>query len=187
MYMSRGNCTYPSCTSPEAKLSFARERKEVAVMFPFSFSLNSLCVRMLSWFDYHGHVCIAFDMLGLSVFDFLVSWASESFPCYLNVKKAKLCSAVSHVFDVKINMNMHFFHCLTCVSSFFLMFIDFFFLSCFLYILFLFYLFILYIIHYTYVIYTYIQAYSHAYIFLHFLTTSLFSSCFVSLSLPLFS
>ncbi|ROT64983.1 Serine/threonine-protein kinase Doa [Penaeus vannamei] len=30
-----------------------------------------LCVRMLSWFDYHGHVCIAFDMLGLSVFDFL--------------------------------------------------------------------------------------------------------------------
>ncbi|KAG0722881.1 Serine/threonine-protein kinase Doa [Chionoecetes opilio] len=33
-----------------------------------------LCVRMLSWFDYHGHVCIAFDMLGLSVFDFLVSF-----------------------------------------------------------------------------------------------------------------
>lgn len=119
----------------------------MAVMFPFSFSLNSLCVRMLSWFDYHGHVCIAFDMLGLSVFDFLVSWASESFPCYLNVKKAKLCSAVSHVFDVKINMNMHFFHCLTCVSSFFLMFIDFFFLSCFLYILFLFYLYIYYILY----------------------------------------
>ncbi|CAI9721981.1 specificity kinase CLK2 isoform X4 [Octopus vulgaris] len=30
-----------------------------------------LCVRMLDWFDYHGHMCIAFDMLGLSVFDFL--------------------------------------------------------------------------------------------------------------------
>ncbi|XP_031333753.1 dual specificity protein kinase CLK2-like isoform X2 [Photinus pyralis] len=30
-----------------------------------------LCVRMLDWFDYHGHMCIAFQMLGLSVFDFL--------------------------------------------------------------------------------------------------------------------
>ncbi len=26
---------------------------------------------MLDWFDYHGHMCIAFEMLGLSVFDFL--------------------------------------------------------------------------------------------------------------------
>lgn len=35
--------------------------------------LFSLCVKMLDWFDYHGHMCIAFEMLGLSVFDFLVS------------------------------------------------------------------------------------------------------------------
>ena len=33
------------------------------------------CVPMLDWFDYHGHMCIAFEMLGLSVFDFLVSCA----------------------------------------------------------------------------------------------------------------
>jgi CDC-like kinase len=37
------------------------------------FFLFSLCVKMLDWFDYHGHMCIAFEMLGLSVFDFLVS------------------------------------------------------------------------------------------------------------------
>lgn len=37
-----------------------------------SFSWVRLCVRMLDWFDYHGHMCIAFEMLGLSVFDFLV-------------------------------------------------------------------------------------------------------------------
>lgn len=30
-----------------------------------------LCVQILDWFDYHGHMCIGFDMLGLSVFDFL--------------------------------------------------------------------------------------------------------------------
>lgn len=29
---------------------------------------------MLDWFNYHGHMCIAFEMLGLSVFDFLVSF-----------------------------------------------------------------------------------------------------------------
>ncbi len=35
--------------------------------------LNSLCGRMLAWFNYHGHMCLTFELLGLSVFDFLVS------------------------------------------------------------------------------------------------------------------
>ena len=35
-------------------------------------SYYSLCVRMLDFFDYYGHMCICFNMLGLSVFDFLV-------------------------------------------------------------------------------------------------------------------
>lgn len=30
-----------------------------------------LCVEMLDWFDYHGHICILFEMLGRSVFDFM--------------------------------------------------------------------------------------------------------------------
>lgn len=34
---------------------------------------------MLDWFDYHGHMCLAFEMLGLSVFDFLVR-----FFCFLS-------------------------------------------------------------------------------------------------------
>ncbi|KAM9795667.1 dual specificity protein kinase CLK4-like [Neosynchiropus ocellatus] len=29
------------------------------------------CVQMLDWFEYHGHVCIAFELLGLSTYDFL--------------------------------------------------------------------------------------------------------------------
>jgi len=33
---------------------------------------------MLDWFDFQGHVCIAFEMLGISVFDFLVSDTSAS-------------------------------------------------------------------------------------------------------------
>lgn len=30
-----------------------------------------LCGRMLHWFNYHGHMCLVFELLGLSVFDFL--------------------------------------------------------------------------------------------------------------------
>lgn len=44
------------------------------VDWPKYFHRFSLCVQMLDWFDFHGHMCIAFEMLGLSVFDFLVSW-----------------------------------------------------------------------------------------------------------------
>lgn len=32
---------------------------------------HQLCVKMVHWFNYHGHICIGFEMLGLSVFDFL--------------------------------------------------------------------------------------------------------------------
>lgn len=32
---------------------------------------NFLCGKMLSWFNYWGHMCLLFELLGLSVFDFL--------------------------------------------------------------------------------------------------------------------
>ncbi|XP_050041211.1 dual specificity protein kinase CLK2 isoform X5 [Dermacentor andersoni] len=40
----------------------------------------SLCVKMLDWFDYHGHMCLAFEMLGLSVFDFLKDNHYQPYP-----------------------------------------------------------------------------------------------------------
>ncbi|KAJ8267763.1 hypothetical protein COCON_G00129350 [Conger conger] len=30
-----------------------------------------LCVQMYDWFDYHGHMCLSFELLALSTFDFL--------------------------------------------------------------------------------------------------------------------
>ncbi|XP_014668170.1 PREDICTED: dual specificity protein kinase CLK2-like isoform X3 [Priapulus caudatus] len=39
-----------------------------------------LSVRMLDWFDYHGHMCIAFEILGLSVFDFLKDNGYQPYP-----------------------------------------------------------------------------------------------------------
>ena len=41
------------------------------MIFKIYHNNNSLCTHILDWFDYHGHICIAFEMLGLSVFDFL--------------------------------------------------------------------------------------------------------------------
>ena len=38
------------------------------------------CVQMLDWFDFHGHTCIAFEMLGSSVFDFLKDNNYEPYP-----------------------------------------------------------------------------------------------------------
>ncbi|XP_076865589.1 dual specificity protein kinase CLK2 isoform X2 [Brachyhypopomus gauderio] len=32
---------------------------------------KNLCVRMFDWFDYHGHMCLSFELLALSTFDFL--------------------------------------------------------------------------------------------------------------------
>ncbi|XP_074601952.1 CDC like kinase darkener of apricot isoform X5 [Brevipalpus obovatus] len=39
-----------------------------------------LCVKMLDWFDFRGHICIAFEMLGLSVFDFLKDNNYQPYP-----------------------------------------------------------------------------------------------------------
>ncbi|KAF0291055.1 Dual specificity protein kinase CLK2 [Amphibalanus amphitrite] len=39
-----------------------------------------LCVQMLDWFDYHGHMCISFEMLGLSVFEFLKDNNYQPYP-----------------------------------------------------------------------------------------------------------
>lgn len=44
---------------------------------------------MLDWFDYHGHMCIAFEMLGLSVFDFLVSLTRQC-RCLIRISSLRL-------------------------------------------------------------------------------------------------
>lgn len=33
---------------------------------------NHLIIQLLDHFDYHGHMCLVFELLGLSVFDFMV-------------------------------------------------------------------------------------------------------------------
>lgn len=33
----------------------------------------SLCIKLQCWFEYHGHICLGFERLGKSVFDFMVA------------------------------------------------------------------------------------------------------------------
>ncbi|KAI9539023.1 hypothetical protein NQZ68_009100 [Dissostichus eleginoides] len=41
---------------------------------------RSACVHILEWFDYHGHICIAFELLGLSTYDYLKENNFQPFP-----------------------------------------------------------------------------------------------------------
>lgn len=62
-----------------------------------------LCVKMLDWFDYHGHMCIAFEMLGLSVFDFLRENNYEPYPLeQVRHIGYQLCYAVKFLHDQKL-------------------------------------------------------------------------------------
>lgn len=62
---------------------------------PSSISLPSLCVQMFDWFDYHGHMCISFELLGLSTFDFLKDNNYLPYPIHQVRHMAfQLCQAV---------------------------------------------------------------------------------------------
>ncbi|KAL1509507.1 hypothetical protein ABEB36_004225 [Hypothenemus hampei] len=62
-----------------------------------------LCVKMLDWFDFHGHMCIAFEMLGLSVFDFLKDNNYQPYPLdQVRHIGYQLCYSVKFLHDNKL-------------------------------------------------------------------------------------
>lgn len=66
-------------------------------------SCDHLCVKMLDWFDYHGHMCIAFEMLGLSVFDFLRENNYEPYPLeHVRHMAYQLCYSVKFLHDNRL-------------------------------------------------------------------------------------
>lgn len=61
------------------------------------------CVQLLDWFDYHGHMCLAFEMLGSSVFDFLKDNNYEPYPIQQVRQMAyELCYAVKFMHDNRL-------------------------------------------------------------------------------------
>lgn len=66
-------------------------------------TFQHLCVKMLDWFDYHGHMCIAFEMLGLSVFDFLRENNYEPYPMdHVRHMAYQMCYAVKFLHETKL-------------------------------------------------------------------------------------
>ena len=61
------------------------------------------CVQMLDWFDYHGHTCLVFEILGSSVFDFLKNNNFVPYPIEQVRQMAhELCYAVKFMHDNRV-------------------------------------------------------------------------------------
>ncbi|NXQ90694.1 CLK3 kinase, partial [Nyctibius grandis] len=59
-----------------------------------------LCVLMLDWFDFHGHICIAFELLGKSTFEFLEENNFQPYPLpQIRHMAYQLCYALRFLHD----------------------------------------------------------------------------------------
>lgn len=68
--------------------------------FSVSFPISH-CVQMLDWFNYYGHICISFELLSLSTFDFMK--ANNYLPYPINQIRHmahQICHAVSCEFNI---------------------------------------------------------------------------------------
>lgn len=60
-------------------------------------------MKILDYFDFHGHTCIAFEILGLSVFDFLKDNNYEPYPMdHVRHISYQLIYAVKFLHDNKL-------------------------------------------------------------------------------------
>uniref|UniRef100_A0A2D4IV93 dual-specificity kinase n=1 Tax=Micrurus lemniscatus lemniscatus TaxID=129467 RepID=A0A2D4IV93_MICLE len=54
------------------------------------------CVQMLEWFEHHGHVCIVFELLGLSTYEFIKENSFLPFSIELIRKMAfQICQSIN--------------------------------------------------------------------------------------------
>jgi len=61
------------------------------------------CVNMLDYFDFHGHMCIAFEMLGKSVFEFMKENSFHPYPMHqVRQISYELCHAVNFLHKNRI-------------------------------------------------------------------------------------
>ncbi|XP_053321359.1 dual specificity protein kinase CLK4-like isoform X2 [Spea bombifrons] len=61
------------------------------------------CVQMLESFDYHGHVCIVFELLGLSTYDFIKENGFLPFPMdHIRNMAYQICRSVNFLHQNKL-------------------------------------------------------------------------------------
>uniref|UniRef100_A0A6Q2XSB0 dual-specificity kinase n=1 Tax=Esox lucius TaxID=8010 RepID=A0A6Q2XSB0_ESOLU len=72
-------------------------------MNSLDFDRKYACVRMLDWFDHHGHVCISFELLGLSTYDFLKENSFQPFPIeHIRIMAYQIIKAVRFMHKNKL-------------------------------------------------------------------------------------
>uniref|UniRef100_A0A8C5QG97 dual-specificity kinase n=1 Tax=Leptobrachium leishanense TaxID=445787 RepID=A0A8C5QG97_9ANUR len=61
------------------------------------------CVQMLEWFDHHGHVCIVFELLGLSTYDFIKENGFLPFPLdHIRNMAYQICKSINFLHKNKL-------------------------------------------------------------------------------------
>ncbi|KAI7907414.1 kinase-like domain-containing protein [Cokeromyces recurvatus] len=61
------------------------------------------CIHLIEWFDYQNHICMVFDLLSQSVFDFLKSNEFRPFPLHHIQQFAKqILTSVAFVHELKL-------------------------------------------------------------------------------------
>ncbi|XP_054638695.1 dual specificity protein kinase CLK2-like [Dunckerocampus dactyliophorus] len=61
------------------------------------------CVQMLDWFNYYGHICISFELLSLSTFDFQKANNFLPYPLHhVRHMAQQICRAVSFLHDNRL-------------------------------------------------------------------------------------
>lgn len=88
--------TPPPIAAPGAATSLREGRgasaTEAEPCAPF---FSSLCVLMSDWFNFHGHMCIAFELLGKNTFEFLKENNFQPYPLpHVRHMAYQLCHAL---------------------------------------------------------------------------------------------
>ncbi|XP_065063632.1 dual specificity protein kinase CLK2-like [Rhopilema esculentum] len=64
---------------------------------------ESLCIKLQTWFEYHGHICLGFERLGKSVFDFMKENNYQKYPMHQVMHIShQLISAVKFLHSIKL-------------------------------------------------------------------------------------
>ncbi|KAI8077745.1 kinase-like domain-containing protein [Halteromyces radiatus] len=65
-------------------------------------NLNN-CIHLVEWFDYENHICMVFELLGQSVFDFLKANHFQPFPlCQIQQIAKQLFTSIAFVHQLKL-------------------------------------------------------------------------------------
>ncbi|KAG2510840.1 hypothetical protein BBO99_00003608 [Phytophthora kernoviae] len=64
---------------------------------------DGLCVRMFKWFEYKGHVCMVFERLGCSLYDYLKNHDYKPFPLHcIRAYAWQLLTSLEYIHSIKL-------------------------------------------------------------------------------------